>query len=107
MADPTRVALVTGGGARRVGAAVADALARRGYALAIHYRHSAAAADEAVAQYRAREVEAVALQADLTDEQAARDLVRRTTERFGRIDVLVNCAAAWSRRRLEDVTAAD
>jgi NAD(P)-dependent dehydrogenase (short-subunit alcohol dehydrogenase family) len=44
-----RVALVTGSGKRRVGWHVADALAKRGYALALHYRSSAAEAAEAVA----------------------------------------------------------
>ena len=44
-----RVALVTGSGAKRVGAAVADAPARRGYAVAVHYRTSAAEAEEAAA----------------------------------------------------------
>ena len=44
-----RVALVTGAGKRRIGWHVADALAKRGYALAIHYRSSAAEANEAVA----------------------------------------------------------
>ena len=39
---PARVALVTGSGKRRVGAAVADALARAGYAVAVHYLSSAA-----------------------------------------------------------------
>jgi len=28
-------------------------------------------------------------------------------DRFGRIDALVNCAAIWNRKRLEDVTASD
>ncbi|MCI0682432.1 MAG: SDR family oxidoreductase [Gemmataceae bacterium] len=102
-----KVALVTGSGKRRVGAHVADALAGRGYALAIHYRSSAAEANEAVAHWKDRGVQAVALQADLTDEQAVRALIGRTLDHFGRLDVLVNCAAAWKSKRLEDVTAAD
>src|SRR5262245_27382682 len=44
----TKVALVTGSGKRRVGWHVANALASRGYALAIHYHHSAAEATETV-----------------------------------------------------------
>src|SRR5438552_2402339 len=44
-----KVALVTGSGKRRVGWHVADALAERGYALAVHYRTSAAEAEETVA----------------------------------------------------------
>jgi pteridine reductase len=102
-----RVALVTGSGKRRVGSVVADALARRGFAIAVHYRTSATEAAETVAGLRTHGVEADAFAADLTDEQAVRDLVRRVVERFGRIDALVNCAAIWQRKRLEEITAAD
>jgi pteridine reductase len=103
----TRVALVTGSGKRRVGSVVADALARRRYAIAVHYRTSVAEAAETVAALRAHAVEAEPFAADLTDEQAVRQMVRQVLDRFGRIDVLVNCAAIWQRKRLEDVTAAD
>ena len=102
-----KVALVTGSGKRRVGWHVADALAGRGYALAIHHRSSAAEAAEAVADFRSRGVAALGLQADLTDENAVRVLVRQIQDRFGRLDVLVNCAAVWRSRRLEEVIAAD
>jgi pteridine reductase len=103
----TKVALVTGAGKRRVGWHVADALAARGFALAIHYRTSAAEAAEAVAAFRGRGVEAEAFQADLTDERSAAGLIDQTLGRFGRLDVLANCAAAWKSKKLEDVTAAD
>lgn len=104
---PRKVALVTGAGKRRVGSFVAEALAERGYTLAIHYRSSAAEAEEAVAAFRAKGVEAEAFGADLTDERAVKTLVEGVLAKFGRIDVLVNCAAIWHRKRLEDVTAAD
>jgi pteridine reductase len=103
----TKVALVTGSGKRRVGSHVADALAERGYALAIHYRSSATEANDAVALYQRRGVQAAAFQADLTDEKAVQGLIRQTLEQFGRLDVLVNCAAAWKSKKLEDVTADD
>jgi pteridine reductase len=102
-----KAALVTGAGKRRVGAHVADALAERGYALAIHYRNSATEANEAVAEYRRRGVEAIAVQADLTDEKRVHALVERTLAEFGRLDVLVNCAADWKSKALDVVTAAD
>ncbi len=102
-----RVALVTGSGKRRVGWHVADALARRGYALVIHYHTSAADAAESVRYFQQQGVQAVALPADLSDERAVRALVEQTLEHFGRLDVLVNCAAVWQRKRLEDITAAD
>ena len=104
---PNKVALVTGSGKRRIGWHVADALAKRGYALALHYRSSAAEANEAVAAFQAQGVHAVALQADLTDEKAVHNLIRETLSHSGRLDVLVNCAADWKSKKLEDVTAAD
>jgi pteridine reductase len=103
----TQVALVTGSGKRRVGWHIADALARRGYALAVHYRTSAAETEETITHFRTLGVQAEAFQADLTDEQAVRLLVNKVLARFGRIDVLVNCAALWQRKRLEEITAAD
>ena len=105
---PTKkVALVTGSGKRRVGWHVAEALAARGCALAIHYRSSAAEAAETVEAFRHRGVEAVGFAADLTDERSVRGLVEQILAHFGRLDVLVNCAAAWKSKKLEDVTAAD
>lgn len=103
----TGVALVTGSGKRRVGWHVAEALAERGYALAVHYRSSAAEAHETAESFRARGFEATAIAADLTDEQSVTRLIEQTLRQFGRIDVLVNCAAAWKSKKLEDVTAAD
>ena len=102
-----RVALVTGSGKRRVGWHVANALARRGYALAIHYRTSATEAQQAADDFRARGTEAIAVAADLTDEQQVQYLVEQVLDKFGRIDVLVNCAATWQGKRLEEVTADD
>src|SRR4051794_31491072 len=104
---PTRVALVTGSGKRRVGATVAEALAKRGYAVAVHYRTSAAEAEATANGLRQLGVEAAAFAADLTDEVATRALVDQTIARFGRLDALVNCAADWRRKPLEEVTAAD
>jgi len=101
------VALVTGSGKRRVGSVVAEAPADRGLAIAVHYRTSAAEAAETVASLRSRGVDAESFPADLTDESAVRGMVAAVIARFGRIDVLVNCAAIWQRKRLEEVTAAD
>jgi pteridine reductase len=104
---PKRVALVTGSGKRRVGWHVADALGRRGYALAVHYRSSAAEAEESVAEFRSRDILAAAFHADLGKEEQVCDLIENVLGRFGRLDVLVNCAAAWRSKPLEQVTAAD
>jgi len=102
-----KVALVTGSGKHRIGFHVAQALAARGYKLGIHYHRSAAEAEETVQQLRARGVDALALQADLADDGAALAMIQQVIAHFGRLDVLVNCAAIYERRRLEEVTAAD
>jgi pteridine reductase len=103
----TKVALVTGSGKRRVGFHVAEALGARGYALIVHYRSSATEAAETVESFRSRGIQAVPLQADLTDERSTQALIDQALARFGRLDVLVNAAAVWRRKLLEEVTAAD
>ena len=102
-----KVALVTGSGKRRVGSVVAEALAAKGYSLVVHYRSSAEEARTLVEAFRTRGVEAIAAQADLADEGSVHALVEKTLTHFGRIDVLVNCAALWETKKLEDVTADD
>src|SRR4051812_47382045 len=100
-------ALITGSAKRRLGWHVADALGRRGYSVVIHYNTSAADAEQAVQDFRTRGIRALAVSADLANEHEVRELVGRTITEFGRVDVLVNCAAAWKSKRLEDITAAD
>lgn len=100
-------ALITGSGKRRLGSYVAEALAERGYGVAIHYRTSAAEAQESVAKFQAGGVKAVAIQADLTQETAVRGMIEQVLQAFGRLDVLVNCAAIWEAKPLEETTADD
>jgi len=102
-----RVALVTGSGRRRVGWHVAQALAGRAYGLSVHYRTAASEAQATVVDLEKRGVAGLAVQADLTDDRAVKDMFDRTLERFGRLDVLVNCAAIWQSKRLEDVSGGD
>lgn len=101
------VALVTGSGAKRVGNVVARALAARGFHLALHANRSVAEAEETKHEICQAGGEAIALIADLTDEKSARSLVDSAHQHFGRLDVLVNCAAIWKPVPLEDVTADD
>ena len=103
----TPVALVTGSGKRRVGYHVAEMLAQNGYHVAVHYRTSAVEAQQTVAHLCGFGVECEAFAADLTVEAETNALVEQVFARFGRVDVLVNAAAIWSPKRLEDVTAAD
>lgn len=102
-----RVALVTGSGARRVGNVVAAALAGRGYTTVIHYRQSADAAQQTVAQLAQRGFRALAVQADLADEAQVDRMFDEVLARFGRLDVLVTAAAIWEARSLEQTTAGE
>ena len=86
-----RAALVTGGG-RGIGRAICLALAATGYNVAVNYAASSAAAEQTAADCRALGVEAVALQADVTDPAACQTLVDTAAKTFGRLDVLVNNA---------------
>ncbi len=105
--DRFRVALVTGAGKRRVGNVIARRFAKQGYAVAIHYRGSAAEANETVEELQAGGRRACAVQADVGVESDVVRMVRRVHETFGRIDVLVTAAAIWEPSSLEEVTGDD
>ncbi len=103
----SKVAVVTGSGSRRIGWHVAQAFAERGYRLVIHYRSAGTEAIATIEALQARGIDALGVQADLTDDAAAQRLIDETLAHFKRIDVLVNCAADWKSKRLEDVSGAD
>jgi 3-oxoacyl-[acyl-carrier protein] reductase len=92
-----RAGLVTGGSGG-IGRATAVELAREGADVAIHYRGNSAKAQATASQIRDLGRRAVAISADVTDRSAAHDLVRRTIEEFGRIDLLA-CFAGHPFRR--------
>jgi 3-oxoacyl-[acyl-carrier protein] reductase len=95
-----QVALVTGG-ATGIGGAISTAFGKAGMKIAIHYH---AGAEEARQVAAAIGSDVLLLQQDITAKGAAEELVRRTVERFGRLDVLVNNAGGLvSRRPIETV----
>jgi pteridine reductase len=98
-----KVALVTGAG-RRLGRAMARALADRGMMVAIHYHASADGATALREEIVGAGGQAACFEADLTDAHAARALPQQVVERLGKLDVLVNSAAVMHRLRLEDTT---
>lgn len=98
--------LITGG-ARRLGAAVAQALHAAGANLAIHHRTSHAEAAALVASLRAqRPGTALALQADLLDTARLPELVAATLGEFGRLDILINNASSFYATPVGEITAA-
>ena len=94
-AQSRRVALVTGA-ARRIGAVIARRLHVAGYDVVLHARRSRAELDALVAELEsARASSTLALEADLGNVTALPDLANAVVERFGRLDALVNNAAAF------------
>lgn len=100
-----RAALVTGG-ARRLGAATALALAEAGFAVAVHARRSVAAAEATAAAIRAKGVAATVLAADLAREAEVATLIPAATAALGPIGVLVNNASTFERDEWADVSRA-
>ncbi len=82
-----KVALVTGA-SRGIGKACAQALAREGFLVAIHYRSQEAQAQEVAAGIPGSKI----FQADLSQEESCKELAKQVKDTFGRIDVLVNNA---------------
>ena len=86
-----QVALVTGASSG-IGAGVAKALGAAGAAVVVNYSRSAAAAEEIAADIRAAGADAIALQADVSDEAEVRDMFAKAIARLGTIDILINNA---------------
>jgi pteridine reductase len=100
------VAVVTAGG-RRLGRAIALALAGSGCNVVITYRTSAADVDTTLASLRASGGKALAVQADVADEEQVHGVLDRTLAEFGRADILVTNAGTFRRTPVAALAEAD
>ena len=93
--DVPRAALVTGAG-KRIGRAIALALARDGWDIAVHYATSRSEAQATVASIEAMGRKAVAVNRDLAVERGVRSLLGECVEELGApITCVVNNAAVF------------
>jgi len=107
MTSASPVLLVTGG-SRGIGAATARLGAQRGYAVAVNYGSSAAAAAALVAEIRAGGGRAEAIQADVGKDAEITRLFDETERRLGRVTALVNNAGKTGlASRLESASVED
>lgn len=101
-----KVALVTGA-ARGIGRAIAIGLARGGAAVAINYHSRADAAEEVLGIITAAGGEAVTYKADVAKDDQVKSMVDAITEKWGRIDILVNNATTHRGGRIQTVSLED
>jgi NAD(P)-dependent dehydrogenase (short-subunit alcohol dehydrogenase family) len=99
-----RIALVTGS-AKRLGRAVALRLAEEGADVVVHYRSSVADAQAAVSEIEKLGRRSIAIDADLTSVADIKRLFDETAKQFGRLDILVNCAANFLPASIVSTTA--
>lgn len=104
--ESRRVAIITGS-ARNIGRATALALAADGISVTVHARQDQEGVDETVALVEQAGVEACGHLSDITTEEGAASLIQAATDRFGRIDILINNAAVRRNAPITEVSLAE
>ncbi|MFM0016768.1 SDR family oxidoreductase [Paraburkholderia sediminicola] len=100
-----QVAIVTGA-SRGIGAAVAQRLAKDGFAVAVNYASSSTEADALVAELMAAGTKAIAVKADVSNADDVRRMFETTEQQLGKVDVLVNNAGVLKTVPLADTSDA-
>ena len=98
-----KVALVTGS-ARGIGAEIALTLAKAGAKVIVNYAQNQAAADRVYAAITEAGGECLAVQADVSDPAAVRQLFAAAIERFQQIDILVNNAGVLVFKEIAEIS---
>ena len=108
MAEPLagQVAIVTGA-AQGIGAACVRALANAGSTVVVADLNDAAAQETAADIAATTSARVVAMQCDVADAGQCQTLVDVAVARFGRVDILVNCAAIVAMKPALELTVAD
>ncbi len=100
-ASAMRAALVTGAG-KRIGRALALALADAGYDVAVHYNASSTEAEEVASLIKAKGRKSAAIGADLSSEDETAALVGKAASALGPLSLLVNSASVFEH---DDITS--
>lgn len=101
-----QTALVTGANSG-IGKGVAIALANEGANVVVNYVTHPEAADDVVNQIKQSGGNAIALQADVSNEEQVQAMFREMCQQFGTIDILVNNAGLQKDAAFKDMTLAD
>ena len=95
MSSPSRPVVLVTGAAKRLGREIALELARGGFDVAVHYRHSQAEAQACAQELRQLGARAELFAADLADEAACKALLPAVAAQMGRVDAVVNNASLF------------
>jgi NAD(P)-dependent dehydrogenase (short-subunit alcohol dehydrogenase family) len=98
-----KTVLVTGA-AKRIGRAIALALAERGANVAITYLGSQPEAEATVRALADHDVDALAVRCDLRDPESIQQTMASVIEEFGQLDLLVNNAGIFESEALENIS---
>jgi len=98
-----KTALITGA-AKRIGRAIAIALAGEGADIVVHYRDSKAEAEKLAEELQGLGVKSWTVRADLGKSAEYEVLIERAINAAGSLDILVNNASIFPADRLEDIT---
>ena len=101
-----KVAIVTGAG-RGIGQGIAKELARAGCRVAVNFVTEPERADATVEDLRTLGVNAIAVEADVSDQRAVTAMVDRVTRELGGLDILVNNAGVQTWKPFLEVTEAE
>lgn len=101
------VAWITGSGAARVGQVIAKEFAARGYNIVLHAHRSLDQAQQCLDELHQQNVEAILVQGSVDEPEFAKASVQTIVNRFGRLDVLINSAAIWDWKSLEETSVED
>jgi 3-oxoacyl-[acyl-carrier protein] reductase len=100
-----KVALVTGGGTG-IGRATCLALTQRGATVAVNYSRSKTEAEETVEMIKSAGGQAIAIQADVSQDREVRAMVATIVQQLGTVDLLVNNASITRHIPLDNLEAA-
>jgi 3-oxoacyl-[acyl-carrier protein] reductase len=98
-----KTAIVTGA-SRGVGRATALRLAEAGANVVVNYLSAEEKAENVVVLCKEKGVDAIAVQGDVSEWQAAHNLANKAIEKFGKIDLLVLNAGIWEGSPIEEMS---
>lgn len=102
-----KIAVITGAGKKRIGWHIAKKLGAEGYSLVLTYRSDPVEAESNANELRTFGFNVSLECVELSDELQVQQFFRSTVEKHGAIDLLVNCASIWVKKRIEATNARD